>query len=803
MTAPPPLEPGELYQACDESRLPFDTTAELDPLTEVLGQPRALAALHFGTGITSDGFNIFALGTSGTGKFHTVRQILEQQAAKREQPPDWCYVHNFQQPHKPRALRLPPGHAVVLCKDMVQLIDDLSAAIPAAFETEEYHSRIEELERQWSERRDTALSELAEEAGRSNVRFLHTPGGFAFAPLDKHGEVIRPDAFERLPDPQKSQIEATVEALQKKLQKIIHQFPVWQKETREKVKQLEREIARYAVGHLIAEVKSRHHAIEAVTAYLDEAENDIVDNVKDFRPDNNPQAELFGAVTQPQGLARYKVNVLVDHSGESAAPVVYQDLPNYANLVGHVEYRAQMGMLLTDLTLIKAGDLHRANGGYLIVDAERVLVQPLAWEGLKRALRSREVRIEPLEKAFGFMSTVSVEPEPIPLDVKVVLIGERWLYYLLSYRDPDFADLFKVAADFDEHMDRDPTAEAGFARLLGSIAGSSGLLPLERGGVARVIEHSARAAENADKLSIQLRNLSDLLHEADYWARRGQRPHIARQDVQRALDAKVFRGDRIRSHIYEAIQQGTLKIDISGSRAGQINALSVIDLGDFAFGQPSRVTATARLGSGALVDIQRETELGGAIHSKGVLILSHYLSSHYARDHPLSVSASLVFEQSYGMVDGDSASLAELCALLSALGDLPIRQCFAVTGSINQLGEVQAIGGINQKIEGYFDICRARGLTGEQAVLMPRSNTRHLMLREDVVAAVSNGQFAIYAVASVDEAMTLLTGTPAGARADDGAFPADSVNGRVEASLVRLAQRRHEFGKADAAGRQP
>jgi predicted ATP-dependent protease len=797
MTAPPPLEAKALYVSCDQSRLHFDTTTELEELDDVLGQPRALEALHFGTGISSDGFNIYALGTPGTGKFETVKQILEQQAAKRELPPDWCYVYNFKQPHKPNALQLPAGHAVKFRDDMEQLIDDLSAAIPAAFETEEYHSRIEELERQLSERRDGALGELADEAARNNIRFLHTPAGFAFAPLDEKGEVIRPDAFERLPAGEKRGIEHTVDTLQKKLQKIIHQFPIWQKETREKVKQLEQEIARYAVEHLIADIKARHGDLPEVQEYLDDVEKDIVDNVRDFRPEANPQASLLGGSSQPQGLARYKVNVLVDHGGENAAPVVYQDLPNYANLVGRVEYRAQMGMLLTDLTLIKAGDLHRSNGGYLILDAERVLVQPLAWDGLKRALRSREIRIEPLEKAFGFMSTVSLEPEPIPLEVKVVLIGERWLYYLLSYHDPEFADLFKVAADFDEHMDRDGEVETGFARLLGTIAARNRLLPLKRHAVARVIEHSARVAGDSAKLSIQLRGLSDLLHEADYWARRAERAHVTRDDVQRAIDARVFRVDRIRSHVYELIERGTLKIDTDGAKAGQINALSVIDLGDFSFGQPSRVTATARLGSGELVDIQRETELGGNVHSKGVLILSHYLASRYATNHPLSVAASLVFEQSYGLVEGDSASLAELCALLSALGQLPIEQSLAVTGSVNQLGEVQAIGSVNEKIEGYFDICKARGLTGNQAVLIPQANTRHLMLRHDVVEAAAAGKFAVYAVSSVDEAMELLTGLAAGERDKDGVFPAESVNRRVEEALISLAMRRHEFAKSE------
>ncbi len=445
--------------------------------------------------------------------------------------------------------------------------------------------------------------------------------------------------------------------------------------------------------------------------------------------------------------------------------------------------------------LIKAGDLHQANGGYLILDAIRVLTQPFAWDSLKRALRSREIRIEPLEKALGFMSTVSLEPEPIPLDVKVVLIGERLLYYLLCQYDPEFSDLFKVAADFDERMQRDQDSDLQFARLLGRIVKQESLLCIDQSAVARIIEHSSRLAEDTEKLSIHMREIVNIMQEADFRARQDGQEIISREHVQRAIDDKIYRLDRIRDHIYEAIHRGTLKIDTKGSKVGQINGLSVIDLGGFSFGQPARITATTRMGSGKVIDIQRETELGGNIHSKGVLILSNYLASHYAKAHPLSISASLVFEQSYGLVEGDSASLAELCALLSALSGLAIKQSLAVTGSINQLGEVQAIGGVNQKIEGFFDICRATDLTGEQAVLIPRSNVQHLMLRQDVVAAVERGDFSVYAVDNIDEAITLLTGVSAGARDQKDEYPPESVNGRVEKELIDLATRRKEYAR--------
>ncbi len=790
-----PLPIEALYTSCDTSRLPFKDTAELEEFDGVIGQPRALGAIHFGTGIDRDGFNIYAMGSSGTGRFTIVTRILEQQAAKRDAPSDWCYVYNFKQTHKPKALRLPAGHGVTLRSDMEQLIEDLGSAIPSAFETEEYHSRIEKLEQELTERRDNALNELATEAGQHNVRFLHTPAGFAFAPLDKKGEVIRPETFEKLPQDEKQSIEQTVEDLQKKLQRIIRQIPIWQKETREKMKELDREIGRYAVDHLIGLIKEHHQALPEVVAYLDDVEHDIVEHVRDFRAESEPQPVLFGVAAKPEVLHRYNVNVIIDHDGEQAAPVVYQDLPTHSNMVGRVEYRAQMGTLVTDFMLIKAGDLHQANGGYLILDAIRVLTQPFAWDSLKRALRSREIRIEPLEKALGFMSTVSLEPEPIPLDVKVVLIGERILYYLLCQFDPEFSDLFKVAADFEERMGRDQDSNLQFAHLLGRIAKQESLLCLDQSAVARIIEHSSRLAEDTEKLSIHMREIVDIMQEADFRARQGGQEIISREHVQRAIDDKIYRLDRIRDHIYEAIRRGTLKIDTEGSKVGQINGLSVIDLGGFSFGQPARITATTRLGSGKVIDIQRETELGGNIHSKGVLILSNYLASHYAKGHPLSMSASLVFEQSYGLVEGDSASLAELCALLSALSGLAINQSLAVTGSINQLGEVQAIGGVNQKIEGFFDICRAAKLTGQQAVLIPKSNVAHLMLRHDVVVAVERGDFRVYAVETVDEAIELLTGVTAGARDQKDEYPSESVNGRVEKTLVDLATRRRDYAR--------
>ena len=764
----------------------------------LVGQDRALDAIHFGTRITGSGYNVFALGPAGSGKHTVVRHILDAEAKTKQTPPDWCYVYNFEQPHKPNALQLPAGRGITLRTDMEQLTEDLSTTIPAAFESEEYQAQVEHLEQEFATRRDNALNELAEDAKKQDVQLIHTPSGFAFAPLNKENEVIRPDSFEKLSASEKKRLEYTVAELQKRLQRIIRQFPAWQKEAREKIKEVDRQIARIAAGHLIGVIKDKNNDLPEVVAYLIAVEEDIVEHVKDFRPEpETPTLFGGGAQSRAASLQRYKVNLIVDHSVKNSAPVVYQDLPNHSNLMGRTEYQSQMGTLVTDFTLIKAGDLHRANGGYLILDVRHLLMQAFAWESLKRALRSREIRIEPLERSLGLISTISLEPEPIPLDVKVVLLGDRLFYYLLDQYDPEFGDLFKVAADFEDTLQRDAENCAAVARLIGSITQEQSLRPIDKQGVARLIEHGARSAGDSEKLSIHFRSICDLLQEANYWAGDDGKTTISSAHVQEAIDRKIQRLDRVRTQIYEAIERGIINIDTSGAHVGQVNGLSVIDLGDFAFGQPSRITATTRLGDGKVIDIERETELGGKLHSKGVLILSHFLASRYAKKHPLSLSASLVFEQSYSMVDGDSASLGELCALLSALADTPIQQRFAVTGSVNQLGKVQAIGGVNQKIEGFFDVCNAIGLTGEQGVLIPASNVKHLMLRNDVVAAVEKEQFQVHAVDTVDQAIEILTGVAAGERDAQGDFPEDTINGRVEQRMIELANLRKHFAEKD------
>jgi lon-related putative ATP-dependent protease len=791
-----PLRADQLCRTCDGSQFDFETTAELEDLDEIIGQERAVGAVQFGIGIRREGYNLFALGPSGTGKRTTIGQFLDRKAAAEPVPSDWCYVNNFEQAHKPRALRLPPGQAIVLRKDMEQSIEELRTTIPAAFESEDYRTRRQEAQEEFKERQEQAFNELQNHARERSIALIRTPAGLAVAPL-KEGEVMSPDEFQKLPDEERKRFEKDIAEVQERLQEALPQARQWEREAREKVKELDRQVATFAVGGMMDELREKYAELPDVVDYLNAVQQDVVENVDEFRkPDEAPQAmdiPLPPSMTSAPLLRRYQVNVLGDHSQSRGAPVVYESNPTYNNLIGRIEQIAQMGALLTDFNLIKPGALHRANGGYLILDARQLLLQPYAWEGLKRALRSREVSIESLGQALSLISTVSLAPEPIPLDVKVVLIGDRMLYYALVQLDPDFGELFKVEADFSDEMERTPENNLLYARLVATMARGEDLRPFDRGAVARVVERSARMAGDASKLSVHLLSIADLLREADYWASVAGNGVVTADDVQRAIDTQIHRADRVRERVHDRIQRGTILIDTSGERVGQVNGLSVIGLGNFAFGQPSRITARVRIGGGKVVDIEREVELGGPIHSKGVLILSSFLGARYAAEHPLSLSASLVFEQSYGGVEGDSASMAELCALLSALARVPIKQSFAMTGSVNQHGEAQPIGGVNEKIEGFFDVCKARGLTGEHGVIIPTSNVQHLMLRRDVVEAGEAGQFHIYPMRTVDEAIELLTGIPAGERDAEGNFPEGSINQLVEARLVELAEKQRAF----------
>jgi len=781
---PSPLRPDQLYTACDITKFQFETTDQLSELKQIIGQDRALQALRFAIGIQQQGYNLYVLGPSGLGKHTVVREYLTEQATHKAPSYDWCYVNNFSKPQEPTAVRLEPGQAPVFRQDMLQLVEDLRSAIPSAFEAEQYHERVQEIENDLKGVMESEFNKLAEEAESHNITLIRTPHGFAFAPV-RDKEVISQKEFEKLPDEEQARIKEIIAALEDKLAGVLRQQPQWQREARSKVKALNQEVVMFAAGHLIDELKNKYLPNSVIQKYLNDVLQDVLNNLGDFQHEEESGDFIALSSGADTGFRRYAVNILVSHTDHDGAPVVYEDSPSYSKLVGAVEHTAHMGTLVTDFSLIKAGALHKANGGYLILDVLKLLQQPYAWDGLKRALTSREIKIQSLAQIYSLISTVSLEPEPIPLDIKIVLIGDRILYYLLHEYDPEFKQLFKVAADFDDRLARNPDNQQIYAHLIATLLRRDNLRPFDRGAVARVIEHSARLAGDAQKLSIEIMNIADLLREADHWAGEAQHPVVHREDIQKAIDEQIYRQDRIREHLHEQITRDILLIDTDGAKVGQINGLAVLELGEFAFATPTRITATARLGEGEVIDVEREVELGGATHSKGVFILSAFLGQRYANNRPLSLSASLVFEQSYGGIEGDSASMAELCALLSILSEVPIKQGLAITGSVNQRGEAQAIGGVNEKIEGFFDICKSRGLNGNQGVLIPASNVVHLMLRQDVIDACANQQFSIHAYNNVDEAISILTGKSAKA-----------VNDKVAQRLIELEKYREEFSKA-------
>ena len=797
-----PLPAETLRRACDADSLGFQTTAELRTPEDVVGQPRAAAAIDLGISMNRFGYNVFAFGTPGTGRHDLLKAQLERGARARRPPSDWCYVYDFAEPQRPRALEVPAGLGVRLRDDMEHLVDELRSALAVALEGDEYQTRRQMIEEEFGERQANVFKGLQERAKERELHMMHGPAGIFFAPV-KDGQLLKPEEHEKLTDEEKSQLEENVSALQEELQKAMRQLPRWQRERREAVKELNREITRFAIGALLEELRARYEDAPQVRAYLEAMERDVIEHARAFvgqAPAGETTEVAFPEpLAQTDGdhpfLRRYRVNVIIDNSTTEGAPIVWEEHPTLSNLIGRVEHLSLSGTLVTDFNLIRGGALHRANGGYLVLDAREVLLQPYAWEGLKRALRARHVTIESIGESLGVVHTRSLQPEAIPLDVKVVLVGEPPLYHLLSVHDPDFAHLFRIAADFDDRMERTPESEAQLARLCAKIADEEQLAAFDRDAIARVIDDAARATGDAQRLSLDLARLRDVLCEADYWTRSDQRDRVERRDVERALSQKEHRSDRIRERVHDEMQRGVIDIATSGTATGQINALAVHPFAGFSFGRPSRVTARVRLGSGQVVDIEREVELSGPLHSKGVLILSAFLGERYALETPLSLSASLVFEQSYGGIEGDSASSAELYALLSAIGDVPLRQSVAVTGAVDQHGRVRAVGGTNEKIEGFFDVCRARGLTGDQGVVVPTANVGHLMLRDDVVDAAREGRFHVWAVDSVDRGLEILTGLSAGTKNSDGTYPAGSVNGRIARRLADMARRRVEFGR--------
>ena len=794
-----PLPPALLYRSCDPAELPFDQAGELEDLLEPIGQDRAVEAVQFAVAMRRKGYNVYALGASGTGKHTLVRDLLTHRADSAPTPPDWCYVNNFTDPQKPRRLQLPPGRGNGLREAMKHLIEELRAALPAAFERDDYRARRDVIDQQFKERSEQGFGELQRRAEQKSISMLRTPMGLALAPR-RDGKVLTPEMFEALPEAERERIQCDLEEVQGELEAVMQKVPQWEREHREAVRELNRNTTGAAIALMMDELRAGYCDLPDVVQHLDAVEQDIKENADNFLTPAQPPPGIPVPATADETMTearfrRYQVNVIVDNGAQHGAPVIYEDNPTHQTLVGRVEYMARFGTMVTDFNLLTPGALHRANGGYLMLDAQRLLAGNFGWASLKRALNAGEIRTETLEQLLSMASSVSLQPEPIPLDVKIVLLGPPLLYYLLSSVDDDFKDLFKIAADFDDRVERTPETTLLYARFIAGVVRREKLLPFDRSAVAHVIERASRLVGDADRLSAGLREIVDLLQEADQVAADGGKTIVTADEVQKAIDAQFRRGDRIYRRLQEEIGRKTIRIETDGEQIGQVNGLSVMTLGGLSFGDPSRITARIRLGRGEVVDIEREVELGGPLHSKGVLILSGFLGGRFGGARPLSLNASLVFEQSYGGVDGDSASAAELFALLSALAEAPISQSLAVTGSVDQLGRIQAIGGVNEKIEGFFDACTITGFTGRQGVIIPASNVKHLMLRHDVVSAAAEKRFCILPIQTVDQGMALLTGLPAGEPDKNGDYPADTINHRIAVRLDAFAAKAAELAR--------
>lgn len=788
MTTPAPLPASSLYRVTDPGALEFTTTDELAILPGLIHQPRAREAIGFGTCIGQPGFNIFAIGDNAGHVRESIRLMLDEAALSQPGPPDWVYVNNFADPRRPKAVSLPAGRAPAFQKSVHDLIEELKAALPAVFESEDYQKQRAAIEMAVHAKGQAAFDAVNKKALAVDIAIVRTPTGFTLAPI-RDGKIVPPQDFATWTTDEQRKTQEAIAGLEKDLEETLRGMPRLEKEQRDATLALARDALRVALDHPLAPLKAAFGGLPGVQAHLDAIVADLVENAALFAARPDGQADPPLPIRQAAALERYEVNVLVTQSDHgSDAPVIEELHPTLGNLAGRIEYLQMQGALVTNFRLIKAGALHRANGGTLLLDVRGLLSEPFAWPALKRALTRGTIVIEDLSHIAGVSVTVSLEPDPIPLHVKIVLFGDRSLYYMLAAMDPDLSRHFKVLADFDDELPRTRDNEMLLARMIGGFAKQNGLKPLDRAATARVVEHAARIADDQNRLTLRIELLGDLLTEVSHWAGAAGRAVATRADVDRAIAQQIVRVSRIRDLSQSMIVRDIALIDTSGGAVGQINGLAVMSLGGFAFGRPSRITCGVRPGAGRIVDIEREVALGGPLHSKGVLILSGFLASRYGQEQPISLNASLVFEQSYGGVDGDSASSTELYALLSAISGVPLRQDIAVTGSVNQHGIVQAIGGATEKIEGFFDICSARGLTGTQGVMIPASNVQHLMLRQDVLAACEAGRFHVWPIETVDQGIALLTGQPAGERGPDGTYPEGSVNRAVVDCLVRFAR---------------
>ena len=793
-----PLAPGEYRASYEPGQVVCHTTDTLKPTDEIIGQDRAQKALRFGLEIQEKGFNIYVAGMPGTGRRTAVKKFLDELAKTKPKPTDWVYVNNFVNPYEPVAIRLPPGMSSLLKADMASFIAEARRALPKAFESEDYSTKRKEALGKLDTERETVVGEVNASAAKQGFTIQMGPTGLIVIPAIG-GKPLTQEEFEALPGETKDDILRKREVLDPDLRAGFRRIRELDAKGMEVVNVLNNEVALYAIGHLLTGLKEKYGKIPEVLTYIDTVEKDILENLVTFLgTGQQPQVDQVPPQFQ-QWLAKdlafrkYEVNVVVDNSLLDGAPVIFEETPNYPNLLGKAEKEVQFGVVTTDFTMIRPGSVHKANGGYLVIPVLDLFRYPLAWDGLKSALKNEKVTVEEPGEQSGFITTRGLKPRPIPLNVKVILIGTPDVNQILTGGDPDYAELFKVRADFDSVMDRTEENTKKYATFIGTLCNRFNLNHLDNTAVAKVVEYGSRLAEDKQKLSTRFSGVADLIREANFYATQEKAPYITVKHVNRASEEKVYRSNLIQQKVQEFIGRGVYLIDTEGSEVGQINGLSVMELGDFAFGRPSRVTASVAVGREGIIDIERQAQLGGPTHTKGVLILGGYLANKYAQDKPLSLTAKLVFEQSYGGVDGDSASSTELYAILSALSGLPIRQSIAVTGSVNQRGEVQAIGGVNEKLEGFFEVCRIKGLTGRQGAMIPASNVMNLMLKDEVLDAANAGKFSIYPARTIDEGIEFLTGVPAGERQPDGSYPEGTVNYLVNKRLAEMAGIFREF----------
>ncbi|NYT21814.1 MAG: AAA family ATPase [Methanomicrobiales archaeon] len=781
----------------DASLLDCGSTRELKPLEEIVGQKRALSALTFGLNIEEKGFNVYASGMHGTGRKSAVKKFLDELAKTKPRGNDWIYVNNFDNPYEPNAIRLPAGVGKEFREDMATFIAEAKRFIPKVFESEDYVNRRDAAVHGIEEEKARLLAHIDEVAKEKGFLIQPGPQGLLTIPLKESGEPYQQEEFVALPPEVQAAYQKRKEELMVELRNTFRQLRDLDQKGGEAIEQLNREVALAAIGHRIAALKDKYKKIDEISAYIEAVQKDIVENLPQFMPEPPQQQQLPPQFQNPLirelAFRKYEVNVIVDNSGDDGAPVIYEQNPSYQNLFGKIEKEVQYGVVTTDFTMIRPGSIHKANGGFLVVMVEDLFRNPFSWEGLKTALKTGEVVVEEPGERMGFISTKGIKPEPIPLSLKVIIIGTPQINQILYTQDPDFSELFKVKADFDVTMDRTDENVRNYASFICGLCEEYKLHHLDSSAVARVIEYGSRLAADQKKLTTRFSHVADIIREASYYATRDQSEYTSDRHIVKAIEEKIYRSNLIQEKIQEFIARGIFLIETEGEKVGQVNGLSVIGLGDIEFGRPSRVTASVGTGRGGIMDIEREAAMGGPIHTKGVLILAGYLNARYAQDKPLSLSARLVFEQSYEGVDGDSASSTELYAILSALSGLPINQALAVTGSVNQNGEVQAIGGVNEKLEGYFEVCKAKGLTGKQGAMIPASNVQNLMLKDEIIEAARAGKFTIYPVSTIDEGIEVLTGVKAGKRRPDGSFEEGTVNYLVDKRLKEMAETLKEY----------